>query len=219
MVSASNIGSLFVCSYYIQGNYRIGGGIDHKYIITIFLIVILKTNILLIPNIPELVKQICNKIDFSHLSYLGYVILGYILSLKKFGKKYLLITPVLYFFTTVMTAYTNFLYSCKLGEKTVWLSGTFSAPVFIQACCIYIFFQCFKNLEVSHSEKLIYISECTFGIYLLHPMFLEFYGRHNFSLSSFHPIKSVLFVYAAVIAGSFTVTVVLKRIPLIRKII
>lgn len=182
--------------------------------------IILKTNILLIPNIPALIEQLYNKVDLSQILYLGYVVLGYVLSLKEFNKKIcLLLMPIIYFFSTIIIAYGNLWYSLRMAEKTGWLSGGFSIPVFVQACCVFIFFQCLKDLKIKNPPILIYISDCTLGIYLLHPMILEFYERHGFVVSSFEPIKSVILICFSVIGGCFVATTILRKIPFVREII
>lgn len=197
-----------------------GNRINVYYLLFLFIfLTLLSTNLLLVPDLPVLFQTICEKVNLAHISYLGYMIVGYILSRKKYNKKVMIIMPVIYFLITILTAYGNRWYSLKEGEAIEWLYGYFTLPVFFQACCIFVFFQCFRDVELKHLSMIKFISDCTLGIYLLHPMILEYWNRHNFSVSDFNPVLSVPCVFLLVTCECLIVVAVMKSVPWVKKIV
>lgn len=194
------------------------------YIFVLFLIIVLlKDNLLVFFKTSELIQLVCEKIDISMFSYSGYMIVGYILSKKKTVDKcqkiLLCILPFIWFLTTIVSSYATLDYSLKAGEAKDWLYGYFSLPVFIQACCIFIFFQCFSCLKTKYSIMLKYVSDCTLGIYLIHPMILESFGRHGITVFSFNPVISVPLICISITCLCLVVVSVLKKIPLVKSLI
>lgn len=181
-----------------------------QYILFLFLIFVIFKNNLLIFSESKLIKDICNKIDLSAISYFGYMVLGYILSQKNYqrtAKKVLpFLTLFIYLFTTALSSYANLCHSLKKGEATEWLYGYFSFPVFIQACCIFVFFQCFSNIKIKHPKIIIYLSDCTLGIYLLHPLILEFFIQHGFSVSNYNPLIAIPCIFIIILSICFLIT-------------
>lgn len=197
-----------------------GRKIAVQYLLILFAVMtLLERNVSLIPDLPVLIRAVCDNIDLSNISYLGYMILGYVLSRKTYSKKVLLAMPVIYLLESVLAAYGNLWYSLREGEAAGWLFGNFTFMTFIQACCIFIFFQGLKNREIKHSKALVYFSECTLGVYLLHPMVLEYWERHGVSVASFNPVISVPFIFLLVVCTCAAAVSVMKRIPCLRKIV
>lgn len=197
-----------------------GGSLNPKYILMLFVILtLLTTNLQLLPECPAIIKELCGKINLTYISYLGYMALGFILSQATYNRKFLVLAPFIYFITTVLSALGNQWLSLRDGKAGVYLYGYFSLPVFIQACCIFIFFQCLKNRNVKYPKALAYLSDCTFGIYLLHFMVLDFWQRRNISVSSFHPLASIPSIYLLVLCESIIIISILKKIPLLQKLV
>ena len=196
-----------------------GERMNPRYTLVLFLIfTILTTNLLLFFNDSQLVQWMCSKLNISYLPYMGYMVLGYILSKKNLHKKvYIFFPSICYFLVTILSAYANRRYSLQKGEATAWLYGDFCIPVFIQACCVFIFFQYFKGMRVKHPKVVKYVSDCTLGIYLLHPMVIKFLNEREISVSCFNPVLSVPCISIVVISMSFLITGILKAVPLIRK--
>lgn len=204
-----------------------GGGQKEytTYILALFLIIVLlKKNLLIFFKASELIQSVCAKIDISMFSYLGYMVLGYVLSKEKVAEKcskkmLLCILPFVWFLTTIVSSYATLDYSLKVGEAKGWLYGYFSLPVLIQACCIFVFFQCFSGKKIKYSIMLTYISDCTLGVYLMHPMVLELFERHGITVFSFNPVIAVPLICISVTCLCIVITGILKKIPLIRGLI
>lgn len=195
--------------------------ISPLYIIIVFLLVcVLKTNLLLIPELSKIVKEFCYKVNLYHISYFLYIILGYALSKIEFKRKFVLSgTVLIYFGVTVLAAYGNRRQSLIEGKAIEWLYGEFALPVLIQACCIFIFFQYFRDIQIRHPKILKYVSDCTLGVYLVHPMILEYWQRHGFAVSGFNPIYSAPCVFLVVVLESFLVSAILNAMPLVKRAI
>lgn len=196
-----------------------GKKVNLVYVLAVFCIfALLSNNVTLIPNVSDLAATLCRKLDITKITYCGYMVLGYFLAQKSYSKKMMFVTPVVFVIITILATFANQWYALREGRAVGWMYGNFSLIVLAQACCIFIFFQCLKNVRVKHPKALKYISDCTFGVYLLHAMIIKYWARHNFSVSDFSPIKSVPCVFIVVACESFGIVALFKAILLLRKI-
>ena len=73
-----------------------------------------------------------------------------------------------------------------------------------------------RQLSVHSENVLCFFSKCVFGIYLIHPLVLEFINCFfNISALSFNPIISVPLLTLAVFFVSLLISAILNMIPFI----
>ena len=177
---------------------------------------LLVSNLRLIPDCPEIIIAFCNQIAVSQIQYLGYMALGYYLSRKSWGGHWKITCPVTFFVVGFVAALANQWYSIRMGEPTQWLYGHFSVPSFVLALCIFIFFQCFRGREFQRPEWIASLSVSTLGVYLLHPLLLEFCKSIGVDISKFPPLVSVPVAVFLLVVACFCLITVLRRIPILR---
>lgn len=192
-----------------------------KYLLFLFAAILIRENILLVPRLSDLVSTLLYKLDYSWIRYVGYMVLGYWLSNRKFGKKTRILCPIIYVLLTAAAAYGNRWYSIKIngGTPTGWLYGDYSFVTCTQAVCIFCFFQSFRDCKIRFPKLWTELSACTLGIYLLHPFFLDLLTRKNITVLNASPVKTIPCIYLIILAGSFLTVFVIRRIPILKKII
>lgn len=207
-----------------------GYTIQPLYLIFLFgLITLLVVNVNLIPSLPEAIQALLSKLSLSNLQYIGYMVWGYYLSQKTFGKRTRLVTIVIYLAVGLATAAANRWYSIGQGEAVTWLYGYFTLPSFIQATSIFCFFQTFKKQteelpedkrEEAHPRLWQELSACTLGIYLIHPMVLETLTHViGFGVKDGNPLYKIPAVYGTTIGVCLILIFLIRRIAFIKKLV
>lgn len=193
---------------------RLGAG----YLLGLFGLAAVKANLLLVPRLPEPLRALLDQLDGAHAVYVGYMVLGYWLSQRRFGAGARMVCPAVYAGVTLLAAWGNRWYSLRQGEASEWLYGYLCAATLVQAVCCFSFFQSLRGVRVRHPGALQELSACTLGVYLLHPFVLETLARHRISAAA-APAGALpllcLLVLAICLAGTF----VLRRIPGVRQLI
>lgn len=96
-------------------------------------------------------------------------------------------------------------------------------PTVLQAVCLFAGFYCFENcgiLERRGCVKGVFrkIGELCFGIYLIHPVFLNlFYKYIGISPMNFRLIVGLPLFFGISLLGAGAVTFILRKIPVFRK--
>jgi surface polysaccharide O-acyltransferase-like enzyme len=148
--------------------------------------------------------------------YAGYFIAGYYFSRYDLAPKF---KKTLYISALVLSFTALYITSIQSGfeHKPVRYLYGYSAPnVAVAAFALFVLFKSvFKNSSFNKkvSDLIMYLSSLTFGVFLIHPMFLKILSIINIDAQSCAPIFSVpllslfLFLTCAVVTG------ILKRIP------
>ena len=151
--------------------------------------------------------------------YTCYYLLGYYLSrfnicLKK-KKQLYLATIICLFLTTILTL----VYSRKMGYFYSGFYNNLSINTMIESVGIYTFIKdLFKNKQ--QNKFLVYISKHTFGIYLVHVLIIDILDDIlHFNTLSINPIISIPFITIATFIISLFISIILKKIPLLKKYI
>lgn len=176
-----------------------------------------------IPNILEMFEIKWNEafgIRFN--GYLIYVILGYLLSTGDLGKKQKYVIYIGAIIGLIYRYITTFILSKNLGYvvKTSW--GYFSWHCILLSCAVFIFV---KNLNFDDkfiektklTKVLSIISSCSFGIYLIH-MIVKYYITYLLNWNAYSwSYRSIGIIVVYFI--SFIIVYILKKIPIIKKIV
>lgn len=153
---------------------------------------------------------------------LGYFVLGYYLNLYDFSKKIrvsLYIAALLCVPITIFGTYFLTLRGTALNES---LYSHFSVPTFFTAIAFFTFMKNVKwerKLTKNFQKLIVIMSNATFGIYLIHMLFILYF---NSKLSFMIPTSYILFSISVTILTyifSFFFSKVLQIIPRIGKYI
>lgn len=213
------MGMAYLCVPIIHDALK-GNKVNINYMIGIFfLLSIAKTFLSVLPSKYGILAELSKWIDFADVRYLGYMLMGYKLSQMEITKSKVNIAGIVFVVVSVLAAIINGLYSIHIQEASELLYDYFSLNVFIQCCCIFIIFTYWKHHEFSHAKEIRFLSECTFGIYLLHPFVLEFITRRGITTLSFPTIIAIPILSIIIMVICFIVIAIMKKIIIINKIV
>lgn len=197
-----------------------GSKLNIGYLLFLFaLFGLLWTNLNLTPKPAYILNRLTLNLDLNDLPYLGYAIWGYWLSTKSFPKRTLWLTPLIFLLCSAAAAAGNRWYSGFKGEPDGWMFNYFSFASFIQASCIFCFFSALGGREFKHGELIRLLSDCTLGVYLIHPLILNLLGRFGLSVSSARPVLTLLGVVLLLAAVCFALVAIVWKIPLFRALL
>lgn len=197
-----------------------GEKLDIRYLLFLFaLFGLLWANFNLTPTPTYILNRLTLNFTLDYLPYLGYAVWGYWLSTKQLPKKTLWLAPVIFLLTTAAASAGNRWYSGFKGEADGWLFSYFSFPSFIQASCIFCFFSALGGREFKHAGLIRSLSDCTLGVYLIHPMMINILGRLGLSVSAERPTVSLLGFTAVLALVCFTLVFIAKKIPFVKKLL
>lgn len=159
------------------------------------------------------------------LPYIGYFMLGHALKDIKLKTKW---GPFATFFLggTVLSLITYYM-SAKYGiDKGMVFWNYTSLPIMIMAASAFLMINIthekisslFSNrINTKINKILMELSNATFGVYLIHIMFLSF----AINILKFNPIsyKQMFYVFILTTIVSYTVSLILGRIPYVRALV
>lgn len=156
--------------------------------------------------------------------YLGYFILGHYLhhwegdiSIRK--KSLLYIAGVCAF---IIACILGTLASRRTGESSYIMNTPFAVTTFFMVAAIYIVGQSVGR-KAGQSERvgsaLRFCADRVLGIYLLHPLVINLFRAAGFNASVCSPILFIPLVTVAVFLVSGLISLVLSKIPVIRRLV
>jgi surface polysaccharide O-acyltransferase-like enzyme len=148
--------------------------------------------------------------------YAGYFIAGYYFSRYDLGPK---LKNALYVTALLLSIAALYIISLQSGldyKPVRYLYGYNVPNVAFAAFAIFVGFKSlFKNRSFNAvvSGAITYLSSLTFGIFLIHPMFLKILSINNIDAQSFTPVLSVPLLSLFLLFLSAVATGLLKKIP------
>lgn len=104
----------------------------------------------------------------------------------------------------------------RLGKLSTILNTPFSVNAFVASACIFIIV---KNLWRRESRMVGRLTKLTFGVYLVHPLFLGLYRECGFDTLFAPAFIAVPTVTLVITAVSMLVTFLFSEIPLVKKLV
>ncbi len=178
----------------------------------------------LIPLISDITKyNVPNYIPMMS-GYIGFLIMGYLLSDLKLSKKTFYYSILFSILSTLLTIFgTSF-----LSHKSNEFIGTFyhysSISTIIQAGAYFIFLRYISEnfiLNFSKVTSYIYlISFASLGIYLIHPIMLFFLKKINiYALNGHDPLYMIPITAILAYIFSLIAVLIIQKIPLLKQIV
>ncbi|MFC5282726.1 acyltransferase [Pedobacter alpinus] len=180
-----------------------------SYFLAIWLISFLFT----IPSI----KQFLPKIELSNFAgYLGYMVLGYFLMQIHIKKKYAAIFALLGLAVIIFGTYYLAITNHRLSKN--YFVNNLNYPVFIYAVGVFMHF---KNYEIQNQYLkgiINFINKYSFGIYLVHVLFIKILNTADINWKMAHPAISIPFtVLTCLVLSTLLVYLTGKITDIIRK--
>lgn len=172
-------------------------------------------------EIYSVIRQCIGKLDISlFLGYSGYFIGGYYLyktELSKTSRAVIYILGILGVCITIgMESYLAI--STQNADGTYY--GYFNVNVLMESVAVYVWFKYNVQGTLKWNTVIKKISECSFGVYLVHVLILELLEKYvGISTMSSHPLLSVPLISFLVFGVSLLVSFVINKLPWLNKYI
>jgi surface polysaccharide O-acyltransferase-like enzyme len=153
--------------------------------------------------------------------YVGYFIAGYYFSQYESSSKMKRLIYISGIFSLITTVVFTRLLSAYENKATGFFNDYLLLNTALAAFFIFILVKKYISriaISEKNMKRIEYISNCTFGIYLIHPFFIDI--LHTSLIARFHvnllsvPLLAVLYFVL-----SLLVSVVIKQMPVLNKYI
>lgn len=158
--------------------------------------------------------------------YVGYLILGYLLSQLFITRKILYISIGFIFISTLVTILGTYNLSLEAGKFIGFFYSYLSLSTMIQAISYFIVLKYIgENINMNNikvTSTIITFSATSFGIYLIHPIMLWILRRKEIGidpLNGDNPIYMVPLTAILAFFMSFFIIYIIQKIPFIKKIV
>lgn len=196
------------------------GKLNARYLVILFLaLFVVKEGLMNLDTLPEILEKLLDKADVSYLRYVGFAVLGYWLSTLKYPKHTSKFALCLFVLLIAITSWINGENSIGAGKAMAGVYGHFSILMVCIDCTVFIFFQATKQSWSKFHKTIEVLSGTTLGIYLIHPMVLGRLSKMGLNVLSFNPLLAVPATVILTAIICFICVSIMKRIPLIRKMV
>ena len=157
--------------------------------------------------LPTIEEWFSIGVDFPFGGYLFYVCFGAVIAKCKLKRWFYYICYFLGGFSAIfiITKYDNH-----------YLFGNKSLAVCLMSMSIFLIV---SGIKVKQNKYILKISECTLGIYLLHPLFINLAIKlFKIDLLTTLPYIKLLVFFGLITVVAFICTFILRKIPLIKAI-
>jgi len=144
-----------------------------------------------------------------------YFIYGYYLNTKEMNNEYKIIIYILGLIGILFTTKISYYFSCIKKKKTNHFNSKYF-NIFFTSISIFIFFKSyFNNLKINNIKNNIiqYISQMTFGIYLVHPLIIVYMKKLNIFFIKRNIILLIPIITLVIFIISLIFSIILKKIP------
>jgi len=157
--------------------------------------------------------------DFRYLLYLGYVLLGWALSRRKLPKWVPAALVPAAVAAIAVTAHLNRLDALRLGQASTRYYGYLTVSAALGAAAVFALCLRCERLPAKAAAVLRRLSGCVFGVYLLHPLFIDLLRSRHLDFTRFSALWFFPLCYVCFLLLSLAVTALLRRIPGLRKLV
>ena len=174
-------------------------------------------------EISNILNVINSKLNFYILSVNNfYFIFGYYLHMKNaINKEFKITIYILGLISIIFSTKISYDFAFIKKKKIIHFSHTFF-NIFFTSISIFIFFKnYFNKLKTNNIIDIIiqYISQLTFGIYLIHPLIIQTMKDLNIFYLQINIIFLIPFITLFIFILSLIFIIVLKNIPKIGKLL
>lgn len=146
-------------------------------------------------------------------------ILGYYINKKDIIKKHRIAIYILGIIGLILTISLNMLASKNAGESLEAFYSADTINVLLMSTAVFVFFKYNVKGNERFNKIIVKLSKYSFGVYLVHIFIIQVLTAIGLETTSFHPALSVPFITIITTLVSYLVSLVLNKIPVIKKYI
>ena len=161
--------------------------------------------------------------EFLNVRFIFYFVLVYYLNSISLSSR---MRKLIYFFGILGFVYTivcTIYYSIHTNTPNDFFYTYLSVNVFLESIAVFVFVK--NNFDLNGAGRtarsiILFISKYSFGIYLVHPLFIEQANYHlNITMLPFSPTLAIPVLTIIYLALSATSAYILSKLPEIGKLI
>lgn len=171
-------------------------------------------------NLPhmDLLQIVYSRIPYVLcISYVGYFVLGYYLSVEEFSRKMRIVIYSLGILGLMAAVGINGYLSVSENTATLLLDDIFTLNCFFFAAAVFVAFRYTPWKAEKYAKAIAALSKLTFGIYLIHPLFMDMFFKHCTFLLNLPAIIWIPAVSAVTFLSSMATIWVISKIPVANK--
>lgn len=191
-----------------------------KYFLILFFVIQILIPTILKFDFPHknLMKIAYSRIPFLLcIGYVGYFVLGYYLSVEKISKKMRIVTYASGILGLLAAAGINGYFSVRQNASVLPLDDIFSLNGFLFASAVFVAFRHVPWKTSKYTKYVSKLSKLTFGIYLLHPIIMDFFFHKCPFLLKLPAIVWIPAIAAATFLLCTVIAWILSKIPIVNK--
>lgn len=167
-------------------------------------------------DIGGLLRSYFPKIELSYFTgYIGYLVLGYYLSTKSFGKEknIKMISLLLYFIGIMITIFGTYFISIKENGYDEFFKRHFMLNSLLSIIGVFLFVKSINITNPVLLKGISIVNKYSYGIFLSHPLALTILRTTNIH-TSFNPIWGIPTMVLLALIISIIITVTINKLPL-----
>ncbi len=164
-------------------------------------------------------NRLIEQYDPAYLKYLVYVVLGWWLYNHRLSGNKLAVLGVLAFGMVMLYAWLNRRYSISIGEPSTRFFAHLSPAMLLLSAFMFSLCLRIESVPKKLEGPIKEFSACTLGIYFLHPLFISVLKSLNLDFTQFNTFIFFPACYLAFLLLPLITTFILRRIPIIKKLV
>ena len=172
-----------------------------------------------LPGKSPLFSAFLSSWNIADLRYLIFFVTGWALSNRLLSGRALTLLGIAAFCTQLLLAHINRLYAVSIGQAVGILYGYFTVSAALTAVFVFCLCRRFESALAGIASPLKTVSSCTFGIYLLHPVFIDALRSMHLDFTRYGTLWFLPLCYLSFLLLPAAVTFLLQKIPLLRKLV
>lgn len=168
----------------------------------------------------ENVNTVLRNLNMNLISgFSAYFILGFYLNKTNITKKRRLVIYILGVIGLALTILLNWYASKNANQSLEAFYGPTSVNVLLMSMAIFVWFKYNVKGNDKFNKIIIKLSKYSFGAFLVHIFILQVLHAFGIQTTSFHPVLSVPAITIATTFASYLISLILNKIPVIKKYI
>lgn len=172
-------------------------------------------------EVSKIIKGFSDALNLKFvMGYTGYYVLGYLLSKKALKKSTLALIIVAGVCGMAVTVGGTALLSMSAGKANTLFYDYLSVNVFFTSVAVFALGKASLDITPKTEKgisRLAYLSKCSFGVYLIHPMLIVILQNFlKFSMGGWASAVLIPLVSLAIFAVSYLISMGLNKIPVIK---
>ena len=172
-----------------------------------------------VPAKPAWLSALLSPWQLSHLRFLVYLLIGMCLSERELSDRTLTALGIASLAGVLLFAWLNRRAALAAGQPVDTYYGHLQLPTALPACFAFSLCQRLEPWTAKHGGLWRKLADCTLGIYVMHPVFLDMLRGRHLDLSAYSAAWLFPLCFLSFLFLSLGLTLLLKKIPPFKKLL